>query len=84
MEGGRASNSHACNLADGRSGVAERLPRKVNRLNRENADEGYKISLRYRAAAYSNHTSIAALLETLDEKMREQRYEQPTGEVISI
>lgn len=64
-------------------GAAERLLAKVDGWNRENADEGYKISLRYHTAAYSNHSSIAALLETLDQKMREQKYEQPTGAVIS-
>ncbi len=64
-------------------GAVERLLAKVDRWNQENAGKGYKISLRYCTAAYSNGTSIATLLETLEQKMHEQKHEQPTGKVLS-
>jgi diguanylate cyclase (GGDEF)-like protein len=64
-------------------GAAERLLAKVDHWNQANVDKGWKLSLRCHTAAYSNRTSIAALLETLDQKMREQKYEQPTSEVIA-
>ena len=62
---------------------AKRLLAEVDRWNGEKTDEGYKVTLRYSTAAYANHTSIAPLLETLDQQMGQDQCDQPASDVES-
>ncbi len=64
-------------------GAAERFLAKLDGWNRENAEKGYKISLRYCTAAYSDRTSIPTLLATLKQRLREQKDAQPADKVMS-
>ncbi len=60
---------------------AERLVAEVDRWSLEKANEGCKVTLSYSTAAYANGTSVAALVETLNQKMRQHQCDPPTGEV---
>ncbi len=60
--------------------AAERLLAQTDRWNRENESGNSRISLKYSIAAYAHDLSVPALLETLDQKMRAQKFGQPPSQ----
>ncbi len=63
-------------------GAAERFLAQVDHWNQENTNEANRMSLRYCTAPYANGASIATLVETLREKMRDLQCVQANGEMV--